>query len=260
MIKTGASMTKMKIIGNKIHKQGTGPHIEFEKKACEFMNKLSIVNPFVIPGKGTSKGTVTNYKNASTLAKIISKLDDKTFYDVLWQIKWCLYIFDIVGFQHNDLHLGNILIEKKTLEGCFVDIKGNTFYKKFSHRVWIYDFDRAIKVGRPKLKKPFSEPIKHHRINNNYGWAHQTSQFKKGMNAYKVFSNIKLANRRKIPGQSFLNTIKGSNKMSQKILYNYHLLNRPLNNNYTRVLLDLGPTTKCKKVKMYDSRRLLYDF
>lgn len=254
----GASNAQIYRKGSKIHKLGSGQHIDFEKKAYVLMSKLSFVNPFIVRGKGTKKGLITNYKNGPHLNDIINELNPKELKDVIWQLKWCLYIFEIIGFQHNDLHLNNIIVDLQPFTGCFINLQGKKYYKQFSLRVWIFDFDRAIKVARPKLRTPFDAQIKHPGLNRNHGWAHQTSQFKKGMNAYKVFSHISKAHYLPITFLAKKKQNTSAHTKTEKIVDQYYLLKQPLTNKETRQLLNLGKSSPCKTGSVYDARKLFF--
>lgn len=74
------------------------------------------------------------------------KLSLKDKLRIVFQIMWTLECFIKIGFQHNDLHFGNILISTlKTPETFTYKYKDTFFQIKTKYVVKIFDFDRSTK-------------------------------------------------------------------------------------------------------------------
>lgn len=72
---------------------------------------------------------------------------------ILFQIIYTLYIFNLCGLRHNDLHLENILIQE--MDEPFnhkYTVQSTNFYINSIYNVYIIDYDRSSVINSPLLK------------------------------------------------------------------------------------------------------------
>jgi hypothetical protein len=73
-----------------------------------------------------------------------NKLDDN-FLSIMFQIMWTLEVFNRIGIRHNDIHFGNVWIDKLDKPRYFIYFLDDETYFAVPvyHVVKIFDFDRA---------------------------------------------------------------------------------------------------------------------
>ena len=86
------------------------------------------------------QGSLNNYLNKFSLGEIE---------DLMKQILFCqLHIYNKIGFVHNDIHLGNILVKKiddsKELETLIYTIRNRKYMIKTNFKLILSDFDQSI--------------------------------------------------------------------------------------------------------------------
>jgi len=121
----------------------------------------------------TFQGEKTELKNLEEILDLLinqtsKRLNLQEFYIILFQIIYTLKCFNLIGIKHNDLHLGNILIEinnkvesNDKVESNKNNVNNNTYeYNRYivdensfeipncKYTVKIYDFDFSIKFNR----------------------------------------------------------------------------------------------------------------
>jgi thiamine kinase-like enzyme len=83
-----------------------------------------------------------------SLTKYIQKLNIDKLKNVLEQLVYAqINIFDKIGFIHNDIHLGNILIKKlksTEIETLTYNIMGKKYIVQTNRRLILSDFDKSI--------------------------------------------------------------------------------------------------------------------
>ncbi len=121
----------------------------------------------------------------TTLSEFFKKspgITEKILADVLFQVAGALLQFQRIGLMHNDLHTGNIFIEK-TNE---TEIKYEEKTRTVSHFIRIYDFDRAAKVQKlPDDKIVITNNLIKTEIQKNT--KKNKSQKNEGSNQFKEF-------------------------------------------------------------------------
>jgi serine/threonine protein kinase len=71
-----------------------------------------------------------------------AKRDENTAMSILFQILFCLHSLIMKGFQHNDLHIRNILIEENpNCDRAVYVVEGVQFSVPIPVKIYIYDFD-----------------------------------------------------------------------------------------------------------------------
>jgi len=88
-------------------------------------------------------------KLADILSDLLNNNKLDTILIILFQVLTACYSMYLFGFNHNDLHPGNVWIRKKNREVNEYIINGNSYKLDTDIEVLIYDFDRAECVNNP---------------------------------------------------------------------------------------------------------------
>jgi hypothetical protein len=136
---------------------------------------------------------------------------DEVLLNILFQILYTLYIFTKIKLNHNDLHLGNILIyidnvlptEIKTNKYIFGNKgKEDSIYLRYlGYSVRIFDFDRSFKnslTGKETtpfylFNKEIKTPLyaeKNNTKSNNINEMFSSNKFDDNRDVYKIISHI----------------------------------------------------------------------
>ena len=119
------------------------------KSQWNYITQGNAIN-YMEPNIFTANFVVLQMNKGTTLKEFIKTATQPELTSILFQVIYTLHCFAKVGLRHNDLHLGNILIETdypvKTIS-YFLD--PDTVYKVPTNGVFakIYDFDRGYTSG-----------------------------------------------------------------------------------------------------------------
>jgi hypothetical protein len=113
------------------------------------MNKIAKSKEYIM---SKPKLVVTKKTEGGTLAAWLMKLNRTKYFnsflnDILFQIAYTLVVFEDFGLMHNDLHTGNVFVEKLSEPVQFVFRIGDNYHRTrtVKYHVKIYDFDRSSK-------------------------------------------------------------------------------------------------------------------
>lgn len=132
--------------------------------AKKYLSKLHMLCFEKIPGVQSFQKFA--YEDENTTAE--------DYKSVVFQVLYTLYIFNICGLRHNDLHtLGNILVQKLNQPVYHKYIVGDkTFFVRLDYKAYIIDFDRASvsesKWLRHHHKSDKNDPLSRGNIRNTH--------------------------------------------------------------------------------------------
>lgn len=90
-------------------------------------------------------GYIPLTKYIKTLKRLAVEDSNKRLCDMVFQIVFCLHVLVMRGFQHNDLHTSNILIDAKNqIDVAEYKAMGKTFYLRNFHQLVIFDWDFGV--------------------------------------------------------------------------------------------------------------------
>jgi hypothetical protein len=89
---------------------------------------------------------ITDYVDNISMKKFIEVSNRNDFYIILCQIVFCLYTsFKKIEFVHFDLHIGNIIIEKK--ENTSISYDDITLKTNFIAKIYDYEYSHVVFKG-----------------------------------------------------------------------------------------------------------------
>ena len=115
---------------------------------------------------------------------------EKTIFNLLFQIIYTLEAFNMIGLKHNDLHLSNIMVIKKTLatkNQCieYILADGTTVRLPYiGYDTRIYDFDRSCKLKRGKYSEEIRMP------DDSFRQFYQTCIPNDKFDTYKILGHV----------------------------------------------------------------------
>jgi hypothetical protein len=90
-------------------------------------------------------GFIPLTKYIKNLKKLPAEESTKRLCDLVFQIVFCLHVLVMRGFQHNDLHTSNILINgTDEIDVAEYTAMGKTFYLQNFHQLVIFDWDFGV--------------------------------------------------------------------------------------------------------------------
>ena len=136
-------------------------------KGSTLEEKISNINSKILDFSEYGYIMTEGASNTVTLEDIIYKSSEKELYVILFQLILACKTMNMSKIAHNDLHLGNILVEVKKVSdrNCFIvnDGKYNKLYTlAATNCIHIYDFDIAFNGGYTRydndyIKTPWAE-------------------------------------------------------------------------------------------------------
>jgi hypothetical protein len=123
--------------------------------------------------------------------------------DILFQIAYTLLVFEDLGLMHNDLHAGNVFVEKleRPLHLAF-NVGTQTIVRDVHYFVQIYDFDRSAKVRTKYNDLVLRNTYLDSEFCETYG---ECNDFRRHADWFNVLQSLyrkrgdKYTNRRRVP-------------------------------------------------------------
>ena len=152
---------------------------------CKIEGNYNVLVVNTFQGEDTKLKTLEEILNLLIVSsEHLKRLDLQEFYIILFQIMYTLKCFNLVGIKHNDLHLGNILVEiNPKYNENNTKLNTNVYeYNRYvidettfnipicKYTVKIYDFDFSIKYKRDDYNlsnnKTFKECFEDNKTEN----------------------------------------------------------------------------------------------
>lgn len=123
--------------------------------------------------------------------------------DILFQIAYTLLVFEDMGFMHNDLHAGNVFVEKleHPLHLAF-NVGTQTIVRDVHYFVQIYDFDRSSQVRTKHNNIVMRNTYLDSELCETYG---ECNEFRRHADWFNVLQSLyrkrkdKYTSRRRVP-------------------------------------------------------------